>query len=320
MERRVSANDRGVSPSLTVVKPGMLTTVQDTGRPGFQGLGVPVSGPMDAYSHRLANQVLGNDAKAAALEITLLGPELIADGDLTCAISGAEISCTVDGVTAPFNAPFEVASGARLRFGGRGRGTRMTLAVRGGFDLPLTLGSRATHLVSRMGPFGGRALRAGDVLPVTRSAVIAPQIVGRPLDLPSGGARLRVVAAAHRERFTDDAWGLLLREKFFVSPQSNRMGYRLEGPALAHVSGADMLSEAMPIGAIQVPASGQPILLMAERQTTGGYPTIANVITADLPIAGQLAPGDWIAFDHVSHADAVAALRARESALTGAAR
>jgi biotin-dependent carboxylase-like uncharacterized protein len=318
----VTANDRAVppSPSLTVVKPGMLTTVQDTGRRGFQGLGVPVSGPMDAYSHRLANQVLGNDAKAAALEITLLGPELIADGDLTCAIAGAEISCSVDGVTAPFNKSFEVASGARLWFGGRGRGTRVTLAVRGGFDLPPTLGSRATHLVSRMGPFGGRALRAGDVLPVTRGAAIAPEILGRPLDLPSGGARLRVVAAAHRERFTDEAWELLLREQFLVSPQSNRMGYRLEGPALAHVGGADMLSEAMPIGALQVPASGQPILLMAERQTTGGYPTIANVITADLPIAGQLAPGDWIAFDHVTHADAIAALRERESALTGAAR
>ena len=297
----------------------MLTTVQDTGRPGYQGLGVPVSGPMDAYSHRLANQVLGNDPKAAALEITLLGPELIADGDLTCAIAGAEISCTIDGVAAPFNAPFDVASGARLRFGARARGARVTLAVRGGFDLPMTLGSRATHLVSHMGPFGGRALRAGDVLPVAAGAVHGAPMAGRPLDLPAGGARVRVVTAAHRERFTDDAWGLLVRAKFLVSPQSNRMGYRLEGPALGRVEGADMLSEAMPIGAIQVPPSGQPILLMAERQTTGGYPTIANVITADLPIAGQLAPGDWMAFDHVSHVEAIAALRERESALTGAA-
>jgi antagonist of KipI len=313
----VNANDRSPSPSLTVVKPGMLTTVQDTGRRGYQGLGVPVSGPMDAYSHRLANQALGNDPKAAALEITLLGPELLADGDLTCAIAGAEIPCTVDGVAAPYNEPFAVPSGARLRFGARSKGARATVAVGGGFDLPETLGSRATHLVSHMGPFGGRALRAGDVLPVKRAASHAPRVVGRPLDLPSGGARVRIVSAAHRERFTDDAWGLLVRAQFIVSPQSNRMGYRLDGPALGHVRGADMLSEAMPIGAIQVPASGQPILLMAERQTTGGYPTIANVITADLPIAGQLAPGDWIAFDEVSHADALAALRERESALTG---
>ena len=269
----------------------MLTTVQDLGRAGYQGLGVPVSGPMDVYSHRLANQLLGNHSMAAALEITLLGPELVADGDVTCAIAGGEIEVTVDGAAAPRNQPFRVASGARIRCGGRGKGARLTLAVQGGFDVPATLGSRATHLVSRMGPFGGRALRAGDVLPV--------------------------VPAVHRERFTDDAWGLLVRARFTVSPQSNRMGYRLDGPALAHVGAADILSEAMPIGALQVPASGQAILLMAERQTTGGYATIANVITADLPTAGQLAPGDWIAFTPVTHTEAIAALRAREAALGG---
>jgi antagonist of KipI len=298
----------------------MLTTVQDLGRHGYQGLGVPVSGPMDTYSHRLANQVLGNDPHAAALEITLLGPELLADGGLTCALTGAEIECTVDGAVAPFNRPFDVPSGARLRFGARGRGTRVTLAVRGGFDVPETLGSRATHLVSRMGPFGGRALRAGDVLPVASAPARSAAGAGEPLELPEGGARVRVVPAVHHERFTDDAWGLLVRMRFTVSPQSNRMGYRLDGAVLGHVGAADILSEAMPIGAIQVPASGQPILLMAERQTTGGYATIANVITADLPLAGQLAPGDWIAFHPVTHAEAIAALREREAALSGGAR
>jgi biotin-dependent carboxylase-like uncharacterized protein len=332
----VSSNDRGLTPraelqaTLIVVKPGMLTTVQDLGRVGYQGLGVPVSGPMDVYSHRLANQVLGNAPMAAALEITLLGPELLAEGDLTCALAGAGIACIVDGVPAPFNRPFDVGSGARLRFGGRTRGTRITLAVRGGFDLPLTLGSRATHLVSRMGPFGGRALRAGDRLPIgtqrTRGSRGSQGSQGshgsgspRPLDLPEGGARVRVVPAAHRERFTDEAWARLTRERFVVTPQSNRMGYRLEGPVLAHAGAADILSEAMPIGALQVPASGQPILLMAERQTTGGYATIANVITADLPIAGQLAPGDWISFDPVTRGGAIAALREREAALAGEA-
>jgi biotin-dependent carboxylase-like uncharacterized protein len=296
----------------------MLTTVQDLGRRGYQGLGVPVSGPMDAYSHRLANQILGNDPMAAALEITLLGPELVADGDVTCAVAGAEIEFTVDGVAAPPYKPFRVSSGSRIRCGARGKGARATLAVRGGFDLPLTLGSRATHLVSRMGPFGGRALRAGDVLPVGCQASAGSQgSTGAftPLHLPEGGAKVRVVPAAHRERFTDEAWAVLVRTRFTVSPQSNRMGYRLDGPALAHVGAADILSEAMPIGALQVPASGQPILLMAERQTTGGYATIANVITADLPIAGQLAPGDWIAFAPVTHAEALAALRDRETTL-----
>ena len=305
------------------LKPGMLTTVQDLGRRGYQGLGVPVSGPMDAYSHRLANRLLGNHPMAAALEITLLGPELIADGDLTCAIAGAEIDVTVDGVSVPRHQPFRVPSGSRLRCGARGKGTRLTLAVRGGFDVPATLGSRSTHLVSRMGPFGGRALRAGDILPVGSQGLSAEALAKAdsrrfsvlPLELPEGGAQVRVVPAAHRERFTDDAWGLLVRARFTVSPQSNRMGYRLDGPVLGHVGAADILSEAMPIGAIQVPASGQPILLMAERQTTGGYATIANVITADLPIAGQLAPGDWIAFSPVTREEApLVAARARGGA------
>jgi biotin-dependent carboxylase-like uncharacterized protein len=307
-----------VSASLTVVKPGMLTTVQDLGRRGYQGLGVPVSGPMDLYSHRLANLVLGNHPMAAALEITLVGPELVADGAVTCAVSGAEIDVLADGNPVGSDRPFDVQSGGRIRFAARHRGARLSLAVRGGFDVPPTLGSRATHLVSRMGPFGGRSLRAGDVLPVGSMTMTgSPAVVlPKPLDLPQGGARLRVVPAVHRERFTDDAWKVLLRAQFIVSPHSNRMGYRLDGPTLTHVAAADILSEAMPIGAIQVPASGQPILLLAETATTGGYATIANVITADLAIAGQLAPGDWISFDEVSHAGALSALRAREADLT----
>ena len=298
----------------------MLTTIQDLGRVGYQGLGVPVSGPMDSYSHRLANQLVGNDPRAAALEITLMGPELVAEGDLTCALTGARIETTIDGQLAPFDRAFEVRSGSRLRCGQRTGGARMSLAVAGGIDVPATLGSRATHLVSRMGPFGGRSLRAGDVLPIgaTRGTRRA-SVTGMPLPLPDGGAHARVVPAVHRDRFTDDAWGLLLRARFTVSPQSNRMGYRLDGPVLTHVRAADILSEGMPIGAIQVPASGQPILLLAERATTGGYATIANVIAADLPVAGQLAPGDWIQFDLVTHAEAMAALRARERQLTGAA-
>jgi biotin-dependent carboxylase-like uncharacterized protein len=302
-----------------VVKPGMLTTVQDLGRRGYQGLGVPVSGPMDAYSHRLANQLLGNHPSAAALEVTLLGPELLAEGDLTCAATGADISLTVNGRPAPLNEPFRVRSGAQLRWGSRLVGTRMTLAVQGGFGVAPTLGSRATHLASRMGPFGGRALQAGDVLRVGAAPPVRA-LPGFPLDIPEGGAHLRVLPAVHRDRFTDDSWGLLAHARFTINPQSNRMGYRLDGPALGHVKGADILSEAMPNGAIQVPASGQPILLLAERATTGGYATIANVITADLPLAGQLAPGDWVQFDPVNREDVIAALRRREAALRGVTR
>jgi antagonist of KipI len=240
-----------------------------------------------------------------------------------CAVAGAEIDVRVnDGRVTP-NVAFDVPSGSQIRCGGRRLGARMTLAVRGGFDLPLTLGSRATHLVSHMGPFGGRALRAGDVLPVGAGGAEGAEGVGGatgplPLELPEGGARVRVLPAVHRERFTDEAWAVLVSTRYVVTPQSNRMGYRLEGAALAHTGAADILSEAMPVGAIQVPASGQPILLMAECATTGGYATIANVITADLPIAGQLAPGDWITFEPCTRLEAIAALRAREASLKGA--
>lgn len=306
--------------AITVVKPGMLTTIQDLGRPGYQGLGVPVSGPMDAYSHRLANQLVGNAPTAAALEITLMGPEVIADGDVTCAITGADISVTIDGRPAPMNQAFLLRAGRSMKWGHRISGARQALAVRGGFDVPPTLGSRATHLTSHMGPFGGRSLRAGDVLAIGPGPEDLHVVSGHALEIPLGGARVRVLPAVHRERFTDDAWGLLTHARFTISTQSNRMGYRLDGPALEHAGSADILSEAMPLGAIQVPSSGQPILLLAERATTGGYATIGCVITADVPVAGQLAPGDWIEFDAVTRDDAIAALRRREAALRGVSR
>lgn len=296
---------------LTVVRPGMLTTVQDLGRVGFQHLGVPVAGPMDWYSHRLANRLAGNEASAAALEVTLIGPELETDADVWCAVAGAAFDVTVGGDPIDCSQPFAVPAGERVRFGARHAGARATLAVRGGIDVPPVFGSRATHLVCRMGPFGGRQLAAGDRLPVGagRAARGGHEVV--PLPLPSGGARLRVLAAPHRPRFTGRAWEALTSTRHTISSQSNRMGYRLEGARLTHAGPADILSEATPIGSLQVPASGQPILLMADRQTTGGYPIIATVITADLPIAGQLAPGDWVEFRECTREQAMAALAER---------
>lgn len=306
-----------MSTTVTIVRPGMLTTVQDLGRRGYQGLGVPVAGPMDWYSHRLANQLAGNDPGAAALELTLMGPELQTDGDVTCAIAGAAFELTIDGRPAPEPERFVLRGGARLRFGARRAGARATLAFAGGIDVPATFGSRATHIVSRIGPYGGRQLRAGDQFSIGAGGPRAP-MQGTALPLPSGSARVRVVPGPHRARFTDAAWTSLTSASYLVTPQSNRMGYRLEGAALAHVSGADILSEATPIGSLQVPPSGEPILLMADRQTTGGYTVIATVITADLPIAGQLAPGDRIAFVPCTHDEALTALRERMRSLATA--
>jgi antagonist of KipI len=297
----------------------MLTTVQDLGRWGHQDAGVPVAGPMDAYSHRRANRIAGNADAAAALEITLLGPELEAEGHIVCAVAGAEFAVTVNGNPVDPGIAFVVPAGARVRFGARRAGTRAALAVRGGFDVPQAFGSRATSLVSRIGPFGGRALAAGDVLPIGQAEPAAGRPEGRAMTLPAGGARLRVVLGPHDAMFTAEAIATLLGSRFTITPQSNRMGYRLVGPPVRHLGPADILSDATPVGSVQVPASGQPILLMADRQTTGGYPKIATVITADLPLAGQLAPGDWIQFTACTRAVAVEALAAQEIALSGEA-
>jgi antagonist of KipI len=271
---------------------------------------------MDAYSHRYANAIVGNDEAAAALEVTLIGPVLEASRSVMCAITGARFDVSVDDRSIPLEQPFEVGAGGRIRFGTRSAGARATLAVRGGFDVPAVYGSRATSIISRLGPFGGRALLAGDQLPVGLRAVTARSPGSdRRLPLPVGGARLRVIEGPHAGMFEASALVTLYESRFVVTASSNRMGYRLEGPALRHRGPADILSEATPIGSLQVPASGQPILLMADRQTTGGYPKIATVITADLPIAGQLAPGDWIEFHPTTRRDAVAALRHQVSRL-----
>lgn len=303
-----------------VIRPGMLTTIQDLGRWGRQGGGVPVAGPMDTYSHRLANRVVGNDNDAAALEITLIGPELEASDDVTCVVAGARFDATVDGKSIDGSQPFVVPARKRLRFGTRRSGARATLAVRGGIAVPPIFGSRSTSVVSRMGPLGGRPLAAGDVLPIGPSVRRAPVTSGHPLTMPEGGARVRTLRGPHEGMFTAKALETLFTSRFIVTPQSNRMGYRLDGPTLHHSGSADILSDATPVGSIQVPASGQPIVLMADRQTTGGYPRIATVITADLPLAGQLAPGDWIAFAECTREEAVDALRRQEAALAGDSR
>jgi antagonist of KipI len=306
---------------VTIIRAGMLTTVQDLGRWGQQASGVPVAGPMDEYSHRLANRLVGNDAAAAALEITLVGPEIQCDADLTCAVAGATFTITAGGAPVPTHAPFALHKGVRLRFGERLAGSRATLAFRGGINVEPVFGSRATSLISRMGALGGRALVAGDVLRIGDQTALERTHAHMPEPWPhawlTGGARLRVIRGPHENLFTPAAYERLFGSRFQITPNSNRMGYRLDGPALLHHGRADILSDATPLGSLQVPASGQPILLMADRQTTGGYPKIATVISADVPLAGQLVPGDWIEFKPCTREAAVEALRSQRARLDG---
>lgn len=302
--------------ALVVVKPGLLTTVQDLGRYGHQASGVPVAGPMDMFSHRLANQLAGNDPDAATLEITLLGPEMIVDADTTIAIAGAQFEVACDDRTVPPNESFTVRRGQRLKFGRIVQGARAYLAVAGGIQIDRLLGSRSTHLVSHMGGFNGRALAAGDRVPIIGDAGSRPPRKAGGLTLPTKGrALLRVIAGPQAEWFQADALTMISGVSFRISPQSNRMGYRLQGPPLVRARAGELISEPLGIGAIQVPSAGEPILLMADRQTAGGYPKIGYVISADLPLAGQLAPGDFIEFHLCSQQEAVAALIARERQL-----
>jgi biotin-dependent carboxylase-like uncharacterized protein len=296
-------------------KPGLLTTVQDRGRWGYQAMGVPVAGPMDAYSHRLANALVGNDESAATLEVTLVGPELEFVDARAIAVVGAEF----DGLTTTL---IHVNAGDRLVFGRRARGARAYVAISGGVETPVVLGSRATHLPSAMGGVDGRALKAGDELPLGPTVRPADRRVktrryaGRvQVELPGSSAIVRVLPGPQDDRFTADALDALQSATYRIDTNSNRMGYRLSGPRLKHVAGADIISDATPFGSVQVPASGQPILLMADRQTTGGYATIATVISADVRLAGQLAPGDEIRFAVCTPADALAALIAQEQSL-----
>lgn len=309
----------GVTPAgVSVVKPGMLTTVQDAGRWGFQSSGVPVAGPMDPVSHRLANALVGNSRDAALLEVTLLGPELEFEDERLVAVTGAEFDLTLDGRPVRSHAPFTVAAGSHLRFGARRLGARAYLAVSGGISVPPTLGSRSTHLVSAMGGVNGRALVAGDRLPLghperLQGMALAPQ--DAIVALPDRRATIRVLPGPQVEYFADGALDVLQSGPYVIAQNSDRMGFRLEGPRLTHARGADIISDATPLGVLQVPASGQPILLMADRQTTGGYPKIATVIAADMTIAGQLGPGDAITFEVCTPRDALTALIAQERAL-----
>lgn len=302
--------------SLEIVKPGLLTSIQDLGRFGHQALGVPVAGPMDAFSLRLANHLVGNDAEAATLEVTLIGPEIRFDAETTVAIAGAVFEGTCDGCAVPMGASFAVHPGQRLKFGRVVQGARAYLAIAGGILTDTVLGSRATHLVSQMGGLTGRALSPGDRLPVLARPVARPLRKAFGLTLPTGGrARLRVMPGPQDDWFGADALKALTAVNFRISPRSNRMGYRLEGPPLARAREGELISEPVGMGAIQVPGAGEPILLMADRQTAGGYPKIAHVISADLPMAGQLAPGDFIEFILCTRQEAIAALIARERQL-----
>ena len=302
--------------SITVLRPGLYTTIQDDGRWGHQASGVPVSGPMDRLSHRVANALVGNEQSAALLEATLVGPEIRIDSNAVLAVAGADLGARLDAEDVPLHRPVRCKAGAVLRFGLRRAGARAYIAFSGGITVAPELGSRATHAHCGLGGVDGRAIAAGDRLPLGQERTLSPwRIVSVPPRTVTGGARVRVLPGPQLDDFPPAALDVLQRTRFTVTSQSDRMGYRLAGGTIPRVEGREMISDVTFAGALQVPPSGDPILLMSDRQTTGGYPQIATVISADLPIAGQLAPGDWIEFEVCTRHQAMSALIAQEGSI-----
>jgi biotin-dependent carboxylase-like uncharacterized protein len=308
-----------MTAALRVVAPGLLTTLQDLGRVGHQHLGVPVSGALDHVSLRAANLLVGNPPDMAALEIAYQGPTLVVEADSArIALAGGQAPVEVlppegDGSAPRRLACFESARlvrGQRVRVGGLVGSAMLYLAVEGGFAVPPVLGSRSTLIRGAIGGYHGRALRAGDVLPLTLGA--APErgeVMLPPIDL-SPRPRVRIVLGPQDDHFTPAGLDALLASTYTIAQASDRMGMRLEGPKLEHsAKGYNIVSDGIAPGSVQVPGNGLPIILLADRQTTGGYPKIATVISADLPALGRMAPGARIAFEAVSIEEAETAAR-----------
>jgi antagonist of KipI len=287
-------------PCLKVLLPGALTTVQDLGRVGFQRLGIAESGSMDTFSAVLANRLLNNPDTAAVLEITLVGPRLQFLTSTWCSLTGADISPRLDGSPLEIGAGFPVKEGQILSFGQCRKGLRAYLAVRHGLDVPLILGSRSTYLYAGFGGYRGRALAKGDILKAMKSEDTQQCTCDRMAEafhLPEDGLReIRVVIGPHEDRFTVQGLETFQRGIYEVTPDSNRMGYRLEGPRIEHLDSPVVVSEATPMGAVQIPGQGKPVILLRERGTTGGYTKIACVIRCDVDLLSQMPAGGRLRF------------------------
>lgn len=305
--------------SVEVLSPGALTTIQDLGRPGWAHIGVPRSGAADRPALRLANQLVGNLDGAAALETTLAGPRLRFDGPAVVALTGAPVRARVGDGAVPMNEAFELAAGDELKVGNASSGLRTYIAIRGGVDVPQVLGSAATDVLTGLGPArlargdllatgelvlatGEPGLATGEPRPTTRDVTGGGRAIWPPapepppsLELPDSVV-LHVIVGPRSEWFTAGSIERLFHDPFTVDQTSNRIGLRLQGAQLERSRTDELLSEGVVPGAIQIPADGQPILLLVDHPTTGGYPVIAVVHSRDLPLAAQLRPGQNVRF------------------------
>ncbi len=286
---------------IEVIKPGIFTTIQDLGRWGYQRYGIGPAGALDSFALAAANLLLGNAEGAAGLEITFSGPVLKFYQETLIAITGADLNPHLNGQPLPNWTACYLPSGSILSFGQRIWGVRAYLAIWGGIAIPPIMGSRSTYLLGRFGGKEGRPLRAGDKLPLLPFPRHAGQLAGRALPTTLRPAyerhpRLRVIPGPFANYFSAEGREVFLTSPYIITPQSDRMGYRLQGPPITRAINEELITCGLANGTIQVPPDGQPILLLADRQTIGGYPIIATVINADLPLVAQCAPGDKLYF------------------------
>jgi antagonist of KipI len=302
--------------SLLVTKPGILTTAQDLGRPGYRSLGINPGGVMDRTAARIVNTLLGNDASEALLELHFPAGEFVFESEISFAMGGADFGPTLNGKDIRNWSAVSANKGDVLKFWDRHTGYRAYLAVAGGFMIDEWLGSKSTNLVASAGGFHGRKLAAGDRIGFAASSKVSPKTVG-PSVIPrySRFPTVRIIAGAEFEMLTAISERHFLNSAFTVANESNRMGYRLAGEPLHLLNAMEMVSAAVSFGTIQLLPDGHLIVLMADHQTSGGYPRIANVIEADLPLLAQLGPHDGVSFHIVTIEEAERALLTFESEL-----
>ena len=285
--------------SIDVLKPGFQSTIQDLGRNGFSHYGISKSGAADDLSIRLGNLIVGNNENAASIEMTLVGGEFKFDIDSTIVLTGSKFAAMIDNKSIPFNEIVKISANQTLSIGQTMEGARCYLAVKGGIDVTNVFSSKTTHLTSKMGGIDGRALIKDDQLMIGKSmTAVAPIIFNNTLDINM--SKLLIIKGIQENYISKLTWKKFLNQEYKVSNLSSRMGIRLEGESLNLENNNEIITEGVPLGAIQLPRSGNPIISFVEHQTTGGYPKIANVISSEMHKVGQLKPGDKFKFELIS--------------------
>lgn len=310
--------------SMHIISPGMLTTVQDLGRCGYMASGFQQSGAMDRFAAEAANLLVDNSERDGVLEMTMLGVKIYFDEDNVIAITGAEFTPTVtdfetgEVTELPMNRAIRIKKGNVLDCGSAKSGLRGYLAVAGGFDIAPVMGSMSTNLKCKTGGFEGRKLRASDVIPLRHPQGWLFSMVGRvyePEKRADGTVTIHVIPGPQDDYFSDKGKNTFYSEVYSVTADSDRMGIKLDGAPVESIDGVDIISDGIVAGSVQIPSAGKPIIMMADRQTTGGYAKIATVITSDLPLLAQLRPGGTLRFKKVDLQYAVKRIKADKKAL-----